>query len=101
MNLTSADDEIEKNYKRFEAFFSTLSCLRFDDILRINDETNLKKIIYLLIDDIQSNIIEYRFTILLARKIIFEFLLKKGSCWYCSGSDSSWFNYYCCSWEKK
>jgi hypothetical protein len=67
MNITSKDDEIEKNYKRFEAFFSTLSCLRYDDIIRINNETNLKKIIYLLIDDIQSTIIEYRFTILLAR----------------------------------
>jgi len=67
MNITSKDDEIEKNYKRFEAFFSTLSCLRYDDIIRINNETNLKKIIYLLVDDIQSTIIEYRFTILLAR----------------------------------
>ncbi len=67
MNLTSKDEEIEKNYKRFEAFFSTFSCLRFDDIIRINDETNLKKIIHLLIDDIQSPIIEYRYTILLAR----------------------------------
>lgn len=67
MNLTAKDDEIEKNYKRFEAFFSTISCLRFDDIIRVNNETNLKKIIYLLIDEIQSIIIEYRFTILLAR----------------------------------
>ena len=58
-----------KNYKRFEAFFSAFSCLRFDDIIRINNETNLKKIIELLIDDIQSTIIEYRFTVLLARTI--------------------------------
>jgi hypothetical protein len=69
MNLTSKDEEIEKNYKRFEAFFSTLACLRFDDIIRINNETNLKNILFLLIDDIQSIIVEYRFTILLARKI--------------------------------
>jgi len=69
MNLKSKDEELEKNYKRFEAFFSTLACLRFDDIIRMNNETNLKKIIYLLIDDIQSPIVEYRFTILLARKI--------------------------------
>ncbi len=67
MNLSSKDEEIEKNYKRFEAFFSIFSCLRYDDIIRINNETNLKKILYLLIDDIQSTIIEYRFTILLAR----------------------------------
>jgi len=69
MNLKSKDEELEKNYKRFEAFFSTLACLRFDDIIRMNNETNLKKIIYLLMDDIQSPIVEYRFTILLARKI--------------------------------
>jgi len=69
MNLKSKDEELEKNYKRFEAFFSTLACLRFDDIIRMNNETNLKKIIYLLIDDIQSPIVEYRFTMLLARKI--------------------------------
>jgi hypothetical protein len=75
MNLTSKEEEIEKNYKRFEAFFSTFSCLRFDDILRINNETNLKKIIQLLIDDVQSTIIEYRFTVLLARRI--ENLKKK------------------------
>jgi hypothetical protein len=77
MNLTSKEEEIEKNYKRFEAFFSTFSCLRFDDILRINNETNLKKIIQLLIDDVQSTIIEYRFTVLLARRI--ENLKKKRS----------------------
>lgn len=70
MNLTAEEDEVEKNYKRFEAFFSTLACLRFDDILRTNNETNLKKIIHLLMDDIQSPIIEYRFTVLLARKIL-------------------------------
>ncbi|CAF0835966.1 unnamed protein product [Rotaria sordida] len=75
MNLTSKDDEIEKNYKRFEAFFSTLACLRFDDIIRINNETNLKKIIYLLIDDIQSTIVEYRFTILLALEAILRGLI--------------------------
>ena len=68
MNLSSKDEEVEKNYKRFEAYFSTLACLRFDDILRANNETNLKKIIYLLMDDIQSPIIEYRFTTLLARE---------------------------------
>lgn len=71
MNFTAKDEEKEKNYKRFEAFFSSLSCFRYDDIIRLNDETNLKKIIYLLMDDIQSTIVEYRFTVLLARKIIF------------------------------
>jgi len=70
MHINTQDEEIEKNYKRFEAFFSTFSCLRFDDILRVNNETNLKKIFYLFIDEIQSNIIEYRFTVLLARKIL-------------------------------
>lgn len=69
MHINTQDEEIEKNYKRFEAFFSTFSCLRFDDILRVNNETNLKKIFYLFIDEIQSTIIEYRFTVLLARKI--------------------------------
>lgn len=69
MHINTQDEEIEKNYKRFEAFFSTFSCLRFDDILRVNNETNLKKIFYLFIDEIQSNIIEYRFTVLLARKM--------------------------------
>jgi hypothetical protein len=72
MNLASKDEEIEKNYKRFEAFFSTLACLRFDDIIRINPETNFKKIISLLMEDIQSTIIEYRFTILLARMFRFN-----------------------------
>jgi hypothetical protein len=67
MNLPPKEEELEKNYKRFEAFFSTLACLRFDDILRLNNETNLKKIIYMLVDDIQSPIVEYRFTVLLAR----------------------------------
>ncbi|UJR32357.1 hypothetical protein I4U23_019820 [Adineta vaga] len=75
MNLSSKDEEIEKNYKRFEAFFSTLACLRFDDILRINNETNLKQIISLLIDDIQSPIVEYRFTILLALEAILRGLI--------------------------
>ncbi|CAF3710809.1 unnamed protein product [Rotaria sp. Silwood1] len=75
MNLTLKDEEVEKNYKRFEAFFSTLACLRFDDIIRINNETNLKKIIYLLIDDIQSTIVEYRFTILLALEAILRGLI--------------------------
>lgn len=70
MNLSTKEEETEKNYKRFEAFFATLSCLRFDDIIRSNNETNLKRIIELLIDDIQSTIIEYRFTVLLARKIL-------------------------------
>ena len=68
MNLSSQEEAVEKNYKRFEAFFSTLACLRFDDILRVNNETNLKKIIYMLMDDVQSPIVEYRFTVLLARK---------------------------------
>lgn len=68
MNLSSQEEAEEKNYKRFEAFFSTLACLRFDDVLRVNNETNLKKIIYMLMDDVQSPIVEYRFTVLLARK---------------------------------
>jgi hypothetical protein len=59
MHSNTKDKETEKNYKRFEAFFSTFSCLRFDDILRLNNETNFKKLIYLLINEIQSNIIEY------------------------------------------
>ncbi|CAF3359499.1 unnamed protein product [Rotaria socialis] len=75
MNLKSKDDEVEKNYKRFEAFFSTLACLRFDDVLRMNNEANLKKVIFLLIDDIQSPIIEYRFTILLALEAILRGLM--------------------------
>ncbi|CAF1135968.1 unnamed protein product [Adineta ricciae] len=75
MNLSSKDEEVEKNYKRFEAYFSTLACLRFDDILRVNNETNLKKIIYLLMDDIQSPIIEYRFTTLLALEAILRGLI--------------------------
>ena len=70
MYLSSKDEETEKNYKRFEAFFSTFSCLRFDDIIRISNETNLKKISYLLMDEIQSIIVEYRFTVLLACKIL-------------------------------
>ena len=76
MHLTSKDKEVEKDYKRFEAFFSTLACLRFDDIIRINNETNLKKIIYLLMNEIQSTIVEYRFTILLARKMIIILMFK-------------------------
>ena len=67
MQLISKDDGDEKNYERFEAFFATLACLRFDDVLRTNDETNLKKIISFLVDDMQSNIVEQRFTVLLAR----------------------------------
>jgi hypothetical protein len=104
MNLTSKEEEIEKNYKRFEAFFSTFSCLRFDDILRINNETNLKKIIQLLIDDVQSTIIEYRFTVLLARRI--ENLKKKEAYsieifFSCSRSNSSRLNYNRRSWTTK
>ncbi|CAF0925752.1 unnamed protein product [Adineta steineri] len=75
MNISSKNEDIEKNYKRFEAFFSTLACLRFDDILRLNNETNLKKILDLLIDDIQSPIVEYRFTILLALEAILRGLI--------------------------
>ena len=55
MHLISKEEEVEKNYKRFEVFFSTFTCLRFDDIIRINNETNLKKIIYLLMDEVPIN----------------------------------------------
>ena len=89
MQLISKDDGDEKNYERFEAFFSTLACLRFDDVLRTNDETHLKKIIYFLMDDVQSNIVEQRFTVLLARTIESDesgrFTFGCSSC-----GDSSW-----------
>ena len=78
MNLSINDEEIEKNYQRFQAFFSTLSCIRYDDILRLNDQTNLKEILSIFIEDLQSNIIEHRFTNLLAGKnqLFFSFSKK-------------------------
>ena len=68
MKSTSKDEESEKNLPRFAAFFSGLSCLRYSDLLRLNDETNLKKLIAVLLADLHSSIVEHRYTVLLARK---------------------------------
>jgi hypothetical protein len=68
MKLRSANDETEKNCKRFEAFFSSFACVRFDDVLRPSDETQLKRLVYLFADDTQSAVVEHRFVALFARE---------------------------------
>ena len=65
-STSKEEEESEKNFPRFEAFFSTFSCLRYDDLLRLNAQTNLKKIFAFLLEDLHSSIVEHRYTALLA-----------------------------------
>lgn len=75
MRIRRKDDQIEKNFERFDAFFSSFASIRFVDLIQPTDETNLKKILRFLIEETQTNLIEYRFTVLLTLRSIVRGLL--------------------------